>query len=127
MTEEARRRERAAPATGSTRPTSARGKPSAAPLQRADYARLIVATERSGAAAALDSLAIRRTVWVRMKRLWARRLADDPRLRARVEAEIARLREAPRQPSESNAPAAQAGFDAIRCQMCGSHDGDAPS
>ncbi|WP_437320735.1 DUF2169 domain-containing protein [Sorangium sp. So ce385] len=74
-----------------------------------DYARLVVATERDGAAAALDPLAIRRTVWAQMKRLWARRLAGDPRLRAQVEAEIATLRGAPRQPADSNAPAAQAG------------------
>ncbi|WP_437324092.1 DUF2169 domain-containing protein [Sorangium sp. So ce381] len=78
-------------------------------LHPTDYARLVVATERDGAAAALDSLAIRRTVWAQMKRLWARRLAGDPRLRAHVEAEIATLRGAPRQPAESNAPAAQAG------------------
>ncbi|WP_437310860.1 DUF2169 domain-containing protein [Sorangium sp. So ce388] len=77
-------------------------------LHPTDYARLVVATERDGAAA-LDSLAIRRTVWAQMKRLWARRLAGDPRLRAQVEAEIATLRGAPRQPADSNAPAAQAG------------------
>ncbi|WP_437759545.1 DUF2169 domain-containing protein [Sorangium sp. So ce1389] len=78
-------------------------------LHPTDYARLVVATERDGAAAALEPLAIRRTVWAQMKRLWARRLAGDPRLRARVEAEIATLRGAPRQPADSNAPAAQAG------------------
>ncbi|WP_437536350.1 DUF2169 domain-containing protein [Sorangium sp. So ce726] len=78
------------------------------PLHAADYARLIVATERSGGAAALGERAIRRTVWVRMKRHWTRRLADDPRLRARVEAEIARLREAPRQRAQGGAPAAYA-------------------
>ncbi|MDC0678289.1 DUF2169 family type VI secretion system accessory protein [Sorangium atrum] len=78
-------------------------------LHPTDYARLVVATERDGAAAALDSLAIRRTVWAQMKRLWARRLAGDPRLRAHVEAEIATLRGAPRHSAESNAPAAQAG------------------
>ncbi|WP_438043862.1 DUF2169 family type VI secretion system accessory protein [Sorangium sp. So ce128] len=78
-------------------------------LRPTDYARLVVATERDGAAAALDPLAIRRTVWAQMKRLWARRLAGDPRLRAHVEAEIATLRGAPRQPADSNAPAAQAG------------------
>ncbi|WP_437872622.1 DUF2169 family type VI secretion system accessory protein [Sorangium sp. So ce363] len=78
-------------------------------LRPTDYARLVVATERDGAAAALDPLAIRRTVWAQMKRLWARRLAGDPRLRAHVEAEIAMLRRAPRQPADSNAPAAQAG------------------
>ncbi|WP_437894241.1 DUF2169 domain-containing protein [Sorangium sp. So ce124] len=77
-------------------------------LHPTDYARLVVATERDGAAAALDSLAIRRTVWAQMKRLWARRLAGDPRLRAHVEAEIATLRGAPRQPAESNASVAQA-------------------
>ncbi|WP_441287145.1 DUF2169 family type VI secretion system accessory protein [Sorangium sp. KYC3313] len=107
MTEEARRRERAL-----------RDKFDAAyvgaweavwgPLHAADYARLIVATERSGSAAAPGDRVIRRTVWVRMKRLWARRLADDPRLRARVEAEIARLREAPRQRAQDGAPAAYA-------------------
>ncbi|WP_437718240.1 DUF2169 domain-containing protein [Sorangium sp. So ce448] len=78
-------------------------------LHPTDYARLVVATERDGAAAALDPLAIRRTVWAQMKRLWARRLAGDPRLRAHVEAEIATLRGAPRRPEGSNAPAAQAG------------------
>ncbi|WP_437277212.1 DUF2169 domain-containing protein [Sorangium sp. So ce375] len=78
-------------------------------LHPTDYARLVVATERDGAAAALDPLAIRRTVWAQMKRLWARRLAGDPRLRAQVEAEIATLRGAPRQPADNGAHAAQAG------------------
>ncbi|WP_437580296.1 DUF2169 family type VI secretion system accessory protein [Sorangium sp. So ce887] len=77
-------------------------------LSAADYARLLVATERNGAAAALDERAIRRTVWARMRRLWARRLADDPRLRSRVEAELARLREAPRQRAQGGAPSAHA-------------------
>ncbi|WP_437593122.1 DUF2169 domain-containing protein [Sorangium sp. So ce1000] len=77
-------------------------------LHAVDYARLLVATERGGGAAALGDRAIRRTVWARMKRLWARRLAEDPRLRARVEAEIARLREAPRQRAQDGAPTAHA-------------------
>ncbi|WP_437818740.1 DUF2169 domain-containing protein [Sorangium sp. So ce1078] len=77
-------------------------------LSTADYARLLVATERSGVAAALEERAIRRTVWARMKRLWARRLADDPRLRSRVEAELARLREAPRQRAQGGSPSAHA-------------------
>ncbi|XXX81026.1 DUF2169 domain-containing protein [Sorangium sp. So ce134] len=77
-------------------------------LSAADYARLIVATERNGVSAALGERAIRRTVWARMRRLWARRLADDPRLRARVEAEIARLREAPRPRAQGGAPSAHA-------------------
>ncbi|WP_437970753.1 DUF2169 domain-containing protein [Sorangium sp. So ce260] len=77
-------------------------------LSAADYARLLVATERSGGAAALEERAIRRTVWARMKRLWARRLADDPRLRSRVEAELARLREAPRQRAQGGSPSAHA-------------------
>jgi hypothetical protein len=62
-------------------------------LQPADYARLIVATERDQAAAVLDELAIRRTVWARMQRLWAQRLTRDPGLKARVEIEITKLRE----------------------------------
>ncbi|WP_437650059.1 DUF2169 domain-containing protein [Sorangium sp. So ce362] len=77
-------------------------------LSAADYARLLVAAERNGATAALDERAIRRTVWARMRRLWARRLADDPRLRSRVEAELARLREAPRQRAQGGAPSAHA-------------------
>ncbi|WP_437281774.1 DUF2169 domain-containing protein [Sorangium sp. So ce375] len=77
-------------------------------LHAADYARLIVATERSGGGAALGERELRRTVWARMKRLWARRLAEDPRLRARVEAEIARLREAPRQRAQGVVPTAHA-------------------
>lgn len=107
MTEEAARRERAlrdrfdAAYVGAWE--AVRGT-----LQAADYARLIVATERSGGAAALGDRAIRRTVWARMKRLWAGRLAEDPRLRARVEAEIVRLREAPRQRAQGGAPAAYA-------------------
>ncbi|WP_437872223.1 DUF2169 domain-containing protein [Sorangium sp. So ce363] len=107
MTEETRRRERALRDRFDAAYVGA-WEAICGPLHAADYARLIVATERSGGAAALGDRAIRRTVWVRMKRLWARRLADDPRLRARVEAEIARLREAPRQRAQAGAPAAYA-------------------
>ncbi|WP_437717845.1 DUF2169 domain-containing protein [Sorangium sp. So ce448] len=107
MTEEARRRERALRDRFDAAYVGA-WEAVCGPLHAADYARLIVATERSGDAATLGHRAIRRTVWVRMKRLWARRLADDPRLRARVEAEIARLREAPRQRVKAGAPAAYA-------------------
>ncbi|AUX31572.1 MULTISPECIES: DUF2169 domain-containing protein [Sorangium] len=77
-------------------------------LSATDYARLVVATERSGVSAALGESAIRRTVWARMRRLWARRLADDPRLRSRVEAEIASLREAPRPRAQGGALSAHA-------------------
>ncbi|WP_437299893.1 DUF2169 family type VI secretion system accessory protein [Sorangium sp. So ce426] len=107
MAEEARRRERALRDRFDAAYVGA-WEAVCGPLHAADYARLIVATERSGGAAALGDRAIRRTVWVRMKRLWVRRLADDPRLRARVEAEIARLREAPRQRAQAGAPAAYA-------------------
>ncbi|WP_437552727.1 DUF2169 domain-containing protein [Sorangium sp. So ce367] len=107
MAEEARRRERALRDRFDAAYVGA-WEAVCGPLHAADYARLLVATERSGGAAALGDRAIRRTVWVRMKRLWARRLADDPRLRARVEAEIARLREAPRQRAQAGAPAAYA-------------------
>ncbi|WP_437900068.1 DUF2169 domain-containing protein [Sorangium sp. So ce124] len=107
MTEEARSRERALRDRFDAAYVGA-WEAVCGPLHAADYARLIVATERSGGAAALGERAIRRTVWVRIKRLWARRLAEDPRLRARVEAEIARLREAPRQRAQGGAPAAYA-------------------
>ncbi|WP_437941224.1 DUF2169 domain-containing protein [Sorangium sp. So ce341] len=77
-------------------------------LSASDYARLVVATERNGVSAALGESAIRRTVWARMRRVWARRLADDPRLRSRVEAEIASLREAPRPRAQGGALSAHA-------------------
>ncbi|WP_437320409.1 DUF2169 domain-containing protein [Sorangium sp. So ce385] len=77
-------------------------------LSATDYARLVVATERNGVSAALGESAIRRTVWARMRRVWARRLADDPRLRSRVEAEIASLREAPRPRAQGGALSAHA-------------------
>ncbi|MDC0681019.1 DUF2169 family type VI secretion system accessory protein [Sorangium atrum] len=107
MTEEARSRERALRDRFDAAYVGA-WEAVCGPLHAADYARLIVATERSGGAAALGERAIRRTVWVRIKRLWARRLAEDPRLRARVEAEIARLREAPRQRAQGGALTAHA-------------------
>jgi hypothetical protein len=61
-------------------------------LKVTDYARLVLASETGKLSPALDALAIRRTVWTRMKRCWDRRVAVDPRLSAEVEREIAALR-----------------------------------
>ncbi|WP_433932663.1 DUF2169 domain-containing protein [Sorangium cellulosum] len=63
------------------------------PFELADYARLAVAAERGHLAAALDSLGIRRTLWVRLKRVWARRLAESRSLAGGLQRELARQRE----------------------------------
>lgn len=63
------------------------------PFELADYARLTVAAERGHLAAALDSLGIRRTLWVRLKRVWARRLAESRSLASGLQRELARQRE----------------------------------
>ncbi|MGK3997698.1 DUF2169 domain-containing protein [Sorangium sp. So ce1024] len=63
------------------------------PFELADYARLTVAAERGHLAAALDSLGIRRTLWIRLKRVWARRLAESRSLAAALQRELARQRE----------------------------------
>ncbi|MGK4005694.1 DUF2169 domain-containing protein [Sorangium sp. So ce1036] len=107
MAEEARRRERALRDRFDAAYVAAWEAVRGA-LSPADYARLVVAAERGGVASLLDELALRRTVWARMKRLWAARLAGDPRLRERVEAEIARLSGAPGQRERGGAPAARA-------------------
>ena len=61
-------------------------------LQPADYARLVLADERGDLATALDAIGARRTVWLRLKRLWARRIAEDPSLAVRVKNALAALR-----------------------------------
>lgn len=61
-------------------------------LQPADYARLVFADERGDLASALDAIGVRRTVWLRLKRLWARRIAEDPSLAVRVKNALAALR-----------------------------------
>ncbi|WP_437780796.1 DUF2169 domain-containing protein [Sorangium sp. So ce1097] len=63
------------------------------PFEIADYARLTVAAERGHLAAALDSLGIRRTLWIRLKRVWARRLAESRSLAGALQRELARQRE----------------------------------
>jgi hypothetical protein len=60
----------------------------------ADYARLVAAEPRGDLAAALRATDISRTVWMRVKRVWKRRIAEDAELAARVEADIAALRRA---------------------------------
>ncbi|MGK4001626.1 DUF2169 domain-containing protein [Sorangium sp. So ce1036] len=62
------------------------------PLEVAGYARLMLAHEHRELDAALDALAIRRTVWVRVRRLWSKRLADSPALAAAVKERMAALR-----------------------------------
>jgi hypothetical protein len=61
-------------------------------LEVREYALLSLAAERGKLPPALDSLAIRRTVWTRIKRRWARRIAVDQRLSAAVGQELASLR-----------------------------------
>ncbi|HVK69239.1 MAG TPA: DUF2169 domain-containing protein [Polyangium sp.] len=61
------------------------------PLDVTTYATLVVADERGSLSAALDALRIRRTVWIRVKRRWEKRMVD-PVLAAQVEKEIARVR-----------------------------------
>ncbi|MDI1445992.1 DUF2169 domain-containing protein [Polyangium sp. 6x1] len=61
------------------------------PLDVKTYATLVVADERGSLSAALDALRIRRTVWIRVKRRWEKRMAD-PVLAAQVEKEIAQVR-----------------------------------
>ncbi|WP_437958298.1 DUF2169 domain-containing protein [Sorangium sp. So ce119] len=63
------------------------------PFELADYARLTVAGEHGHLAAALDSLGIRRTLWIRLKRVWARRLAESRSLAGALQRELARQRE----------------------------------
>jgi hypothetical protein len=54
------------------------------PIRVDEYARLQVATERGDPRAALDELRLQRPAMVRIERVWARRLASDPALAARV-------------------------------------------
>ncbi|WP_438017674.1 DUF2169 domain-containing protein [Sorangium sp. So ce315] len=63
------------------------------PFEIADYARLTVAAERGHLAAALDALGIRRTLWIRLKRVWTRRLAENRSLAAALQRELAHQRE----------------------------------
>ncbi|WP_437981111.1 DUF2169 domain-containing protein [Sorangium sp. So ce117] len=63
------------------------------PFELAEYARLTVAAERGQLAAVLDSLGIRRTLWMRLKRVWARRLAGSRHLASTLQRELARQRE----------------------------------
>jgi hypothetical protein len=62
------------------------------PVELADYVRLSLAAEGGGLAMALESLGIRRTIWTRLKRVWAKRLADDPTLATAVAREVTRQR-----------------------------------
>ncbi|MGK3967811.1 DUF2169 domain-containing protein [Sorangium sp. So ce118] len=63
------------------------------PFELGDYARLTVAAERGHLAAALDSIGIRRTLWMRLKRVWAKRLAESRSLAGALQRELARQRE----------------------------------
>ncbi|KYF86698.1 hypothetical protein BE17_49230 [Sorangium cellulosum] len=63
------------------------------PFELGDYARLTVAAERGHLAAALDSIGIRRTLWTRLKRVWAKRLAESRSLAGALQRELARQRE----------------------------------
>jgi hypothetical protein len=60
----------------------------------ADYARLTLAAERGDLAPALDAMALRRTTWMRIKRIFARRVAASPAFAARVKQALADLRTA---------------------------------
>ncbi|MFT3776410.1 MAG: DUF2169 domain-containing protein [Minicystis sp.] len=62
------------------------------PIELADYARLCVAAERGKLAGALDSSGIRRTVWMRIKRVWAARLHGSRSLAVALDRELARQR-----------------------------------
>ncbi|APR88369.1 D-alanyl-D-alanine carboxypeptidase [Minicystis rosea] len=54
------------------------------PFEAADYARLIVATERDTLPAALDAVGVRRTTWMKIKRVFAERIITDPAFAAKV-------------------------------------------
>ena len=62
------------------------------PLEADAYARLVVAEETGDLSSALEALPLRRTTWMRMKRLWSKRLAESPGLAALVKKEMAKLR-----------------------------------
>jgi hypothetical protein len=62
------------------------------PFDVVDYARLTVATERGELTAVLDAMAIRRTLWMRLKRIYSRRIAADPAFAARVKQALADAR-----------------------------------
>ncbi|WP_438007340.1 DUF2169 domain-containing protein [Sorangium sp. So ce321] len=63
------------------------------PFELGDYARLTVAAERGHLAAALDAIGIRRTLWIRLKRVWAKRLAESRSLAGALQRELARQRD----------------------------------
>ncbi|WP_437622893.1 DUF2169 domain-containing protein [Sorangium sp. So ce1151] len=63
------------------------------PFELGDYARLTVAAERGHLAAALDAIGVRRTLWMRLKRVWAKRLAESRSLAGALQRELARQRE----------------------------------
>lgn len=60
-----------------------------------EYARLTVAARRGRLLPELDALGIRGTVWMRLQRVWKRRLADDPDSAAALRQLIAATEEMP--------------------------------
>jgi hypothetical protein len=50
------------------------------PIRLEDYARLTVASERGSLRAVLEELTIQRSALMRIERVWAKRLAEDPSL-----------------------------------------------
>lgn len=62
------------------------------PIEADAYARLVVAEESGGLSSALEALGLKRTAWMRMKRLWSKRIAESPGLAAIVKKEAAKLR-----------------------------------
>ncbi len=59
------------------------------PFEFADYAQLTVAAERNDLAGGLDAMGIRRTVWMRLKRIFARNIATDRAFAAGVKQALA--------------------------------------
>jgi hypothetical protein len=55
----------------------------------ADYARLALAVERGDLAEALDAMAVRRTTWMRLKRVFGRRMAASQALAGQVKQALA--------------------------------------
>jgi hypothetical protein len=64
------------------------------PFEAEGYARLTVAAERGELAPALKALSVRRTTWMRLRRIFARRVATEPALAARVRDALAEQRRA---------------------------------
>lgn len=64
------------------------------PLTGADYASLVVATERGAAAHALEALQLPPASQLRIARAWLAKLSEDPALRKEINALVERTRDA---------------------------------